>query len=174
MAISSTPIPRTKKAVRSFLGAVGFYRRFIKNFAEIAWPLHKLTKNDICNTRIPWSEECETSFKLLKGRLMRAPILGSIDYSQTVVLRTDASGVAIAGVLSQVKGKEDVIISYYSRVLQPHEFVYDITTKEGLALISSVRNYAVHLRFAEGDFHIITDHAPLQWIFKKKKKWTRK
>ncbi|XP_038892579.1 uncharacterized protein LOC120081622 [Benincasa hispida] len=64
--------PTTVSEIRSFLGLVGYYRRFVKGFSKIALPLTKLTKKGV---RFEWSLECEHSFQKLKGRLVSAPVL---------------------------------------------------------------------------------------------------
>ena len=85
------------------------------------------------------------------------------------MLRTDASGHGIGATLVQHnKDGSEVVIAYYSRVLQPHEFNYDVTTREALAVLSAVRNFATYLRFVE-DFVIQTDHVDLKYIFKERK-----
>lgn len=165
-AIAKLDVPVTKKQVRSFLGAVGYYRRYIQHFAQIAKPLHELTRDEIPNQKVPWDERCQESFNTLKRKLMEAPILGHIDYSRPIVLRTDASGVGIGSTLLQLDGNNEVVIAYYSRVLQPHEYNYDITTREALAVLSSVRHFATYLRFVE-DYTIQTDHLDLKYVFKK-------
>ena len=73
--------PQTKKQVRSFLGAIGYYRRYIQNFALIAKPLHKLTWDKVSNSKVLWDESCEIPFQTLKQKLLEAPILGHMDYS---------------------------------------------------------------------------------------------
>ena len=60
------------------------------------------------------------------------------------------------------------VVAYYSRALNPHEVIYSIMEKEGLAVFSAVRHFATYLRFSK--FEIRTDHRPLQWIYKSQKK----
>ena len=100
---------------------------------------------------------------------MEAPILGHMDYSWDTVLRTDSSGRGIGATLSQISqlDKSETIIAYYSHVLQPHEFNYNITTHEALDVLSSVRHFATYLRFTK--FLIKTDHMDLKNIFKVQK-----
>ena len=168
-AIQNFKIPRTKKQVRSFLGSIGYYRRYIKNFALIARPLHALTRDEVSNSKVPWNDTSQLSFDTLKDKLANAPILGTIDYSRKTILRTDASGHGIGATLVQnKKDGSEVVIAYYSRVLQPHEFNYDVTTREALAVLSAVRQFATYLRFVE-DFVIQTDHVDLKYIFKDRK-----
>ena len=85
------------------------------------------------------------------------------------MLRTDSSGIGIGATLLQIShlDKSETIIAYYSRVLQPHEFNYNITTHEALAVLSSVRHFATYLRFMK--FLIKTDHIDLKYIFKVQK-----
>ena len=71
-AIQKVRVPSTRTHVRSFLGMVAYYRKFIKNFASIAAPLHSLTGK---NTKFAWTEGCQKSFETLKKKLMEAPIL---------------------------------------------------------------------------------------------------
>ena len=59
-------MPQTKRQVRSFLGAIGYYRRYIQNFALIAKPLLKLTQDEVSNSKVPWDESCEIVFQTLK------------------------------------------------------------------------------------------------------------
>ena len=168
-AIQNFKIPRTKKQVRSFLGSIGYYRRYIKNFALIARPFHTLTRDEVSNSNVPWNDAAQLSFDTLKDKLATAPILGTIDYSRKTVFRTDASGHGIGATLVQhKKDGSEVVIAYYSRVLQPHEFNYDVTTREALAVLSAVRHFATYLRFVE-DFIIQTDHVDLKYIFKERK-----
>ena len=75
----------------------------IQNFALIAKPLHKLTRDEVSNSKVPWDESCEIAFQTLKQKLLEAPILGHMDYSQDTVLRTDSSGIGIGGYIVRDK-----------------------------------------------------------------------
>jgi hypothetical protein len=69
--ISKLPPPRTAKGVKSFLGHVGFYRRFIKDFSKISKPLCALLTKD---TKFEWTYECMEALKALTKLLTSAPI----------------------------------------------------------------------------------------------------
>ena len=75
-AVSSFPVPETKKQVCTFLGLTGYYRRFIPSYATIAAPLTDLTKKD-CLNRIEWTPGCNEAFCKLKGILCTSPVLSS-------------------------------------------------------------------------------------------------
>ena len=62
------PPPKTPKEVRQFLGLVGYYRKFVPKFADIARPLTNLTKQDV---KFEWSEKCQKTFQLLKDMLLK-------------------------------------------------------------------------------------------------------
>ncbi|GJV39004.1 reverse transcriptase domain-containing protein [Tanacetum coccineum] len=96
--IAKLPHPTTVKGIRSFLGHVGFYRRFIKDFSKISRPMtHLLEKN----TPFIFSEECIQAFQTLKKKLTEAPILIAPDWDQPFELMCDASDYAIGAVLGQ-------------------------------------------------------------------------
>ena len=64
-AVSSFPVPETKKQVRTFLGLTGYYRRFIPSYATIAAPLTDLTRKYFPN-RVKWTPGCSAAFSKLK------------------------------------------------------------------------------------------------------------
>jgi hypothetical protein len=70
--IEQLPPPANVKGIRSFLGHVGFYGRFIKNFLEIARPLTKLLAKDV---PFIFDEECLIAFHTIKKALISAPII---------------------------------------------------------------------------------------------------
>ena len=92
--------PKTKKQVRSFLGLVGFYRKFIPNFATISVPLTDLTKKGAPNV-IRWDQSHEKAFATLKDKLMKSPVLRLPDFEKDIIIRSDASDVGIGVVLLQ-------------------------------------------------------------------------
>ena len=75
--IEQLPPPTNIKGIRSFLGHVGFYRRFIKDFSQIARPLTSLLAKDI---PFNFDDECLNSFHILKKALVSAPVIQSAQY----------------------------------------------------------------------------------------------
>lgn len=107
--------PKNIKNIRQILGFAGYYRRFIQNFAKRAKPLSKLLQND---EPFNWQEEQESAFQDLKNALCTAQLLHFSDMTTPFIIKTDASGFAIEGILSQGKIGSDMPIAYTSRVLR--------------------------------------------------------
>nr|VZI19680.1 unnamed protein product [Spirometra erinaceieuropaei] len=123
--IREWPTPSDVTEVRSFLGLASYYRRFIKDYAQIAGPLHKHTQK---NVKFKWTADSTNSFQTLKDKLCTTPILVFPDISNDAgkfILDTDASDTAIGAVLSQqqLDGTERVI-QYLSRSLTKAERRY--------------------------------------------------
>jgi RNase H-like domain found in reverse transcriptase len=91
--------PSSFTEVRSFLGLVGFYRRFIKGFNSIFAPITELLKLK----SFEWSENTQQAFKEFKHCLTHAPVLTLPDFNKTFEVECDASKVSIGAVLSQKK-----------------------------------------------------------------------
>jgi hypothetical protein len=72
-SVTNWPIPKNVRQVRSFFGLCSYHRRYVRNFADIARPLHKLTEK---NVKFEWTDSCQESFDTLKRALTTAPILG--------------------------------------------------------------------------------------------------
>ncbi|KAL2102391.1 hypothetical protein ACEWY4_001559 [Coilia grayii] len=119
-AIKACERPTTKKQVRSFLGLVGWYRRFISNFSERAVPLTELTRKSQPN-KVAWTEECEAAFQGLKDSLCREPVLLSPDFNKTFTVQTDASERGLGAVLLQEDDGHLRPVAYISRKLLPRE-----------------------------------------------------
>ncbi|CAI4220529.1 unnamed protein product, partial [Auanema sp. JU1783] len=90
--IKQFPIPRTTTAVRGFLGMVGFFRKFIRDFAHIASPLYDLTKQD---QDFIWAEKEQKAFQTLKNHLLQAPVLKPPKTNHTFIVESDGSNIAI-------------------------------------------------------------------------------
>ncbi|CAH2101183.1 unnamed protein product [Euphydryas editha] len=82
-AIEGLPAPKNPKDVKSFLGLVGYHRRFIKNFSKITKPLTSLLKKDVS---FHWTQEQELAFQTLKHKLISAPLLQYPDYSKPFII----------------------------------------------------------------------------------------
>ena len=102
--IRNWPAPNNKSEVRSVLGLLGYYRKFIPNFAERAKPLSRLTRK---NAKFVWDDACEESLSDLKQCLIQAPILGFPNEAGIFILDTDASLYGIGGVLSQIQNNQE-------------------------------------------------------------------
>ena len=161
-AVREYPRPVVKKDVRSFLGLVGYYRRFIPQFSAIAAPLTDLTRKGLPD-KVEWTEECQVSFQHLKETLIGDPVLRIADPSKPFVLQTDASDRGLGAVVSQVDAQgEEHPVAYASRKLFPRERKYSVIEKECLALVWALKVFHEYL-FGQ-EFVVETDHQPLSWL----------
>ncbi|KAL4100697.1 hypothetical protein QTP88_020731 [Uroleucon formosanum] len=158
--VKQFPIPRNVKEVKSFLGLSGYYRRFIRNYGQIAKPLTSLLKKDV---PYRWSDICQTSFETLKNLLTQAPILQYPDFQKPFNLTCDASNYAIGCILSQGPIGKDLPIAFASRTLNKAEINYNTTEKELTSIVWGIKVFRPYL-FGQ-HFNIITDHRALVWLF---------
>jgi hypothetical protein len=158
--VSSWPVPASKREVQQFVGFANYYRRFIKNFAQLARPLHRLTEQGV---PFKWTDHCQEAFDQLRTRLCSAPVLAYPDFNSPFILDTDASDVGIGGVLSQIddEGRERVI-AFGSRLLTKPERQYCVTRRELLAVVTFVHQYRPYLVCRK--FTLRTDHGSLSWL----------
>ncbi|XP_045479182.1 uncharacterized protein LOC123684075 [Harmonia axyridis] len=157
--IKNIPIPKTAKEIKSFLGLIGYYRKFIENFSAIAKPLTNLLKK---NQKFEWTNKCQKSFDQFKELLSKEPILQFPNFSETFILTTDASNDAIGAILSQGTIGKDLPISYFSKTLNKAERNYSTTEKELLAIVEACKHFRPYLYGQK--FIICTDHKPLVWL----------
>ena len=157
--VSNWPTPTTALEVQKFLGLASYYRRFVKNYATIASPLHKLTER---GRQFSWSNECAAAFATLKQRLVNAPVLAFPDFTQPFVLDTDASHCGIGAVLSQIIDGQEKVVAYASRTLSKAERKYCVTRKELLAMVIFIHHFRPYL--LGRTFTLRTDHSALKWL----------
>ncbi|XP_050125053.1 uncharacterized protein LOC126602262 [Malus sylvestris] len=157
------PSPTSVREVRSFLGHVGFYRRFIKDFSKISNPLCRLLQKDVA---FDFNKECEKPFNHLKDMLTSAPIIVPPDWSLPFELMCDASDYALGAVLGQRKDKRPHAIYYASRTLNDAQLNYSTTEKELLAVVFALDKFRSYLLGTK--VIIYTDHAALKYLFTKK------
>ncbi|XP_076271644.1 uncharacterized protein LOC143203410, partial [Rhynchophorus ferrugineus] len=159
-AIKNFEIPKTPKEIKSFLGLIGYYRKFIKNFAKITKPLRQCLKK---NSKVNHDRAFIEAFETCKNILMNDPILQHPDFQKPFILTTDASNFAIGAVLSQGTIGNDLPIAYASRTLSTTECNYSTIEKELLAIVWATKYFRPYLFGRK--FSIVTDHKPLQWLF---------
>jgi len=102
--VLSWPEPKNIKDVRKFLGFANYYRRFIKNFAQVVRPMNVLTRKDI---KWQWKEEQQKAFDKLKRIFTTKPVLAALDLDKEFRVEADASNYATGGVLS-MKGSNEL------------------------------------------------------------------
>ena len=169
-AVRKMPPPTTPKEVRQFLGLVGYYRKFVPKFADIARPLTNLTKQDI---PYEWTTRCQEAFEFLKEMLLKEPILKYPDPSKPYTLFTDASKFAWACVLTQeyeheFDGKKRKIlhpITYMSGLFKGSQINWATLTKEAYAIYVSVKKLDHYIQDAEVTLR--SDHLPLKSFLQK-------
>jgi len=98
-AILDWELPKSVPALRSFLGLASYYRKFIKNFAEIAAFLTNLLKKSAVT--YDWEEACDEAFETLKGILVKVPVLKLPDFDKDFEIHFDTSDFIIRGVIVQ-------------------------------------------------------------------------
>lgn len=157
--IRDFPTPKNPKHIKQFLGLVGYYRKFIKNFSRIAKPLTTLLKKSV---EWKWEQPQEAAFQTLRETLITEPILQYPNFRLPFILTTDASNKAIGAVLSQGQAGTDLPVAYASRTLNSAEINYSTTEKELLAIVWACKHFRPYLYGRK--FKIITDHKPLVWL----------
>jgi len=162
-AILEWKAPSSLVEVQSFLGFANFYRRFIKDYSQVARPLAELTKKD--EKPWTWNQQAEDAFQELKQRFTSAPILAHFDAGRPVILETDASDFALGAVLSQRNDEGRLHpIAFHSRKFQPAEINYEIHDKELLAIVDAFKHWR---RYCEGATHqvqVFLDHQNLKYF----------
>ena len=154
----------TLEKIRSFLGLVSYYRRFVAGFSKLAVPLHNLTKDGVDVPTASQTPECQDAIKALINSITSEPVLCTPRFDRPFILKTDAANTeGLGGVLSQHddEGRERVI-GYYGRRLNPHERNYTITEIELLAAVESIKHWRPYLWGRE--FKLIVDHSALRWL----------
>ncbi|XP_056094883.1 uncharacterized protein LOC130073475 [Rhinichthys klamathensis goyatoka] len=162
-AVVEWPSPDSRKALQRFLGFANFYRRFIRNFSQLAAPLTALTSP---RTAFRWSNTAEAVFAKLKGRFVSAPILIAPDSSRQFVVEVDASEVGVGAVLSQRSPTDDKMhpCAFFSHRLSPAECNYDIGNRELLAVKLALEEWRHWLEGSGVPFIVWTDHKNLEYI----------
>ena len=162
-AIEKLPPPSSVKGIRSFLGHTGFYRRFIKDFSQIAKPFSNLLIQGI---PFEFNSQCLHAFSVLKDRLISAPIVVALDWSCPFELMCDASDYAIGAVLGQKREKIFQVIYYASRTLNDAQLNYATTEKELLAIVFAFDKFRPYLIGNKVVVH--TDHSAIKYLMTKK------
>lgn len=160
-AIRNSPSPKNVKQLRSFLGSVNYYEKFIPKLHSMCSGLHKLTST---HARWKWTQDEEEIFQKVKSVLSSTDTVVPYDEAKDIVLHCDASEDGLGSVLMHRfdEGSEKPI-AFASRTLTSTEKKYANIDREGLAILFGVRKF--HQYIYGRSFTLITDHKPLQRIF---------
>ena len=153
----------TKKQVRSLLGLLSFYRRYIPGFASVPAPLTDLTKESGRSCRsIHWTPDCASALQEIQDILSRKPVLLLPRLDLPFVLQTDASSTGLGAVLLQEFEDSLHPVCFASRKLLDRENRYSTIERECLAIVWAVHKF---VRFLWGvRFVLQTDHRPLTYL----------
>jgi len=159
-AVQNWARPKNVAEVRSFLGLAGYYRRFIMKFSQIALPLTRLTRK---NVPFVWDEECEESFRTLKGKLTRAPMLAIPDPNKRYVVFCDASSKGLVSGLPRTQRGHDSIWVIVDRLTKsahflPVETTYKTSQYAELFISEIVKLHGVPVSIVSDRDPIFTSH----------------
>ena len=157
--------------VRSFLGFVGYYRRFIRDFSKIAKPIREVitglenqSKRSAKKTFVEWTEAADSAFEHLKKLCISTPILAYPDYKLPFVLHTDSSSEGLGAVLYQKQNGKLRVIAYASRSVSKAESHYPAHKLEFLALKWAVCEKFHEYLYGSNLFEVYTDNNPLTYV----------
>jgi len=162
--VAAWPTPENKKDVQQFVGFTNFYRRFIRDFSDIARPLFDLTAK---GKLWVWTEKEAAAFQALKDAVTSDPVLILPDESQMYRLEADSSDFASGAVLSQEApdGKWHPV-AFFSKSLSPVQRNYEIHDKEMLVIVRSLEEWRHFLEGVQHPVEIWMDHKNLEYFWK--------
>jgi hypothetical protein len=138
------------------MGFVGYYKRFIEGFSNIAHPINSLQKKGV---KFQWTSDCERSFSHLKHLLTSSPILRIFDPNEDFIVCTDACKEGLGGVLSH----NGHVVCYESRKLKEHEKHYATHDLELVVIVHALNMWRHYLMGKK--FELRTDHSGLKYLF---------
>lgn len=162
-AIVEAPSPENTTQLKSFVGLVNYYSKFVAELSVMLRPFYDLLKK---GAKWEWSEDCQRTFEKCKKALVDARILCPYDPRKPMVLVCDASDQGISAIGCHIVDGVERPFHFASRVLSPAEKKYPILHREALAIVFGLESFS---KFLYGyPIKIFTDHKPLLGIFNKR------
>jgi len=166
--IKDWPVPQNTKQVRGIIGLASYYRKFIKDFAKIARPLHSIVNE------FKWEEPQQEAFDKLRNAILEDAVLQHPDFTKPFILQVDGSGIGMGAVLAQLeetvdkKGKIRLVekpIAFASKTINDTQSRYSASELEFMALhwatTKVFRKYLLGQKFS-----IKTDHSAMNGLIK--------
>ena len=158
-AIRTWPAPTSPRALRQFLGFLGYYQQYIPDYSKKAAVLTDLLKK---TTSYQWTDECQRSFQNLKEDIMKYRVLKFPDVEKEFVLTTDGSGTGWGAELKQEQG----VIAFASGKWSDTELNWSATEKELGAVVKATEKFRHYLLGKA--FKLRTDHQALRFLHRSK------
>ena len=156
---SQYPVPTSRRLLRWFLGMVGYYRTFCKNFSSVVAPLTALISPKVA---FKWTPESQTAFETAKLLLCSAPVLAAPNFDKPFKLEVDACVVGADAVLLQEDDEGvDRPVCFFSRKFNPCQARYSTVEQETLALLLALQFFEVYVGSTAMPVEVYTDHNPL-------------
>ncbi|CAG2187289.1 unnamed protein product [Mytilus edulis] len=161
----NAPAPENVSQLKSILGLINYYAKFLPDLSATLSPLHNLLRKDITWR---WTKECQEAFDKVKDLVTSDMILTHFNPELPVTLACDASPYGLGAVIShRYPNGSDRPIAFASRSLAPAEKNYSQIDKEALEIIWGIKKFHSYLYGRK--FKLITDHQPLIYIFNPQK-----
>ena len=167
-AIRAMQPPVNLNQVHAFLGLVGYYRKFIKNFAKIAKPLTMLTQMDV---KFEWKETHHSAFMKLREAIIQAPILQYPDTTKPYIVYTDASNDACRAQLSQTHDRTKFPVAFLSHTFTDTQRRWNTPEQEAYSIYFTIKKWNYYLQGA--DIIVRNNHKPLAQFLNGKNKNTK-
>ena len=160
--IINMPEPNNIKSLRRFLGAATFYQWMIPNLSQIMAPLHALLTASKGNQKFVYNTSQREAANAIKQKLKEITTMQPFDENKSLILCTDASGIAVGASLNHEINSKLAPIAFFSRKLNNAEKRYSTFDRELLAIYLAVKKFRHYLEGSS--FKILTDHKPLLYI----------
>ena len=147
--------PSTRKMLRSFIGAVTFYRDMFPKRSHVLAPL---TANSSGHSPLNWTNDCQSAFDQVKSLLSKDVFVRYPDHNKPFHVFTDASDYQLGAVIMQ----ENIPVAYFSRKLNSAQRNYTTMEKELLSIVETLKEYR-NMLYGCKELHVHTDHKNLTY-----------
>ena len=162
--MTTAPVPVNKEQLKSWLGLINYYRRFIPNLATLVSDLNELLKEKV---KWHWGSKQNRAFSKVKELLSSASVLTHLDPKLPIVVASDVSPTGLGAVISHIfPDRVERPIAYASRALSPAERNYSQIEREALGIIFAIRRFHIYLYGRDFIFHF---HSGYQYKIRCKK-----